>query len=461
MLIPGQKYDKKLFITASAIVFVILGLGIGLPNAFAQATTWLLSNITLYFDSWFIVIVTVLTFIYFAVALSRYGKLKLGLTKDEKEYSNFSWFAMLFSCGIGVGFLFWGIAEPMTHFMVASPHNPYPVGDPAGYSSAMKIAVFHWGLQGWVGYMALGIPIGYFAYRYNLPITTSSSLYGIFGSRLKGGWSFVTDLIAIFATVFGVATTIGMGLMTMSYGIAKIFNITVTNGLLVAIMAALVICYMTSAASGIDRGVRRLSNLNIYLCIALMLFILFMGPTRFQIDLILETTGCYLRDFIYMSFYTGVSGEYQGWVGAWTIFYWCWFLSWGPFVGGFIARISKGRSLRQYIIGSIILPTSFTLIWFCILGGTAMYNEVNGSASIWQVLENNLGAGIFSLLEAFPLTTFFSVVVLISLTLFLITTADSASILCAMMVCKTQEEPSVFMRCYWALLIGAVGTVLL
>lgn len=461
MLISHQRYDRKLLISSAAVILAILFLGIGIPESFAAAATWLSHHIELYLGNWFILIVCSLMILYFAVAFSRYGKLKLGRAEDTKEFSNFSWFAMLFSCGIGVGFLFWGIAEPMTHFMVESPHNPFPTGDPSGYSSAMKIAIFHWGIQGWVGYMALGVPIGYFAYRYGLPITTSTALYGLFGVKLKGGWEFVSELLSIFATVLGVATTIGMGLMSMSYGISKVLHIEVTNTLLVILMLVLVGCYMASAASGVERGVKRLSDLNILLCIALMLFILFMGPTRFQINLMLETTGQYLGDFLAMSFYTGASGEYESWVGAWTVFYWCWFLSWGPFVGGFIARISKGRSLRQYIFGSILLPTAFTLVWFCVLGGTSMYSDVNGITEIWPALEQNLGAGAFVLLDSFPFTTFLSVVVLVSLNLFLITTADSASILCAMMVCRTNREPSVFMRCFWALLIGSVGLVLL
>lgn len=461
MFTSGKKYDKKLLFSSSAIVLGVLFLGIALPQQFTQTTTWLLNNITLYFGNWFIIIICSLVFLYAFLAFSRYGKLKLGSLDDTKEFSNFSWFAMLFSCGIGVGFLFWGIAEPMTHFMAASPHNPHALGDPSGYSAAMKIAIFHWGIHGWVGYMALGVPIGYFAYRYNLPISTSSSLFGLLGRRIKGPWGLAADLTAIFATVFGVATTVGMGLMTMSYGIGNLLGITVTNTLLVLIMIVLVLCYMASAASGINRGVKRLSNINIYICLALMVFILFLGPTRYQISLMLETTGTYLSEFIYLGFYAGASGESETWVSGWTIFYWCWFLSWGPFVGGFIARISRGRSLRQYILGSIILPTAFTLIWFCVLGGTSMYYEANNMVSIWPVLENNLGAGIFALLSAFPLVKFFSVIVLLSLMLFLITTADSASILCAMMVCRGNSEPSVALRCFWALLIGAIGAVLL
>lgn len=461
MFTSGKKYNKKLLFTSSAIVVAVFCLGVGLPESFSHATAWLKQNITLYFGPWFILLICGLTFLYGFIALSRYGKLKLGLAGETPEFSNFSWFAMLFSCGIGVGFLFWGIAEPMTHFMVASPHNPHPLGDPAGYVAAMKIAIFHWGIYGWVGYMALGVPIGYFAYRYNLPLTTSSALFGLLGRRLKGPWGLVADLVAIFATVFGVATTMGMGLMTMSYGIAAILGVTVTNALLVILMVILVLCYMASAASGIHKGVKRLSNLNIYICLALMVFILLAGPTRMQINLMLETTGAYLSEFIYLGFYAGTSGEYDTWVSGWTIFYWCWFLSWGPFVGGFIARISRGRSLREYILGAIVLPTVFTLLWFCVLGGSAMYYEANNIIAIWPVLEDNLGAGVFILLQALPLPEFFSLVVLGSLLLFLITTADSASILCAVMVCQDKREPSVAMRCFWALLIGAIGVVLL
>lgn len=455
------KYRRSLLFVSSVVVLLIMLLGALLPVKFAAAAGWLLNHITMIFGDWFIVIICSLVLLYFFIACSRFGKLKLGQKDDVKEFSDFSWFAMLLSCGIGMGFLFWGIAEPMTHFMVASPHNPYPVGDPAGYASAMKIAIFHWGIHGWVGYMALGVPIGYFAYRYHMPITPSSAFYGLLGRKMKGGWQFVCDLISIFATVLGVATTIGMGLMTMSFGISQLFHVEVTTMILVVIMIVIVVCYLLSAASGIHRGVKRLSDINVYLCIALMAFIFLLGPSRYQINLILESIGSYINDFIYMGFYTATSGQYESWVSGWTVFYWCWFLSWGPFVGGFVAKISKGRSLRQYIFGSVLLPTVFTLVWFCVLGGTSMYYEVHHVVELWESLELNLGSGIFVLLTAFPAEKILSVVVLISLLLFLITTADSASILCAMMVMKNGYEPSVGIRCFWGCLIGITGTILL
>lgn len=457
----SEQTNIGVFLTSALILLSIVFCGIIFPSSFPEIIGKIQEGITDIFGFWYIGLISIVTVLYALIAISKYGKIKLGDEHIKPRYTTFTWFSMLFCCGIGVGVVFWGVAEPMTHFMMASPYNPTAAGNPEDYETAMKIAIFHWGINGWIGYIAIGLPMGYFAFRYKLPFTVSSTLYGLLDNKTRGPISFIIDVISIFATVLGVSTTLGMGLMTMSFGIEKLFGITTTNTVLAILMLMLIITYTISSYTGIDKGIKHLSRINIYLALILILFIFFTGPTRFQINLILNTAGAYFSHVFYMMFYTNPAGDYTPWMSSWTVFYWAWFLSWGPFTGGFIAKISEGRNLRQFIAGSVMLPTICLLVWFCVLGGSSMYYQSTGVMDIWDVIGINYGGGIFALLDVLPFTPLTSVIALITLSLFLVTTADSATFQTALMVTRTSHEPHVSVRIFWAALTGACSLILL
>ena len=454
-------YNKTIFWVSFAIIAAIIIWGITSVDTFSAVVNWCMANLTDYFGWWLILLVATVTLLFLWIICSKYGGLKLGLPSDKPEYSGFSWFAMLFSCGIGVGFLFWGIAEPMTHFMSESPYITDGLGTAQHYSDAMNVAMFHWGIHGWIGYMALGLPLAYFAYRIRVPMSPSYTWYGLVGNRVKGPIGTIINIVSIFATVLGVSTTVGMGIMQTSYAIPLLFGIEPTTAVLAVFTLLIIISFTASSISGLNRGIKHLSRINIYLAIFFMVFMFCVGPSKHIINLILETSGLYATKFIYMTFYTNVAGDYSGWINGWTVFYWAWWLSWGPFTGGFVARISKGRSIRQLLVGSLLLPTAFTLVWFCTLGGTAMYDQVNGIADIASVLSQNLGAGVYALLEVVPLTGFFNWFVTINLFIFIVTTADSASFLVAMMSTNGKRTPKMVMRLIWGFGIGSISLLLL
>ena len=458
--ILGQ-YDATLFWSTLVLCSFITAYGAFSPQAFEAMLLSIKGWISVNFGWMFLL--TVVAFIVYLLwaSMSRYGNIPLGKDGEAPEYTFFEWIAMLFSCGIGIGFIMWAIAEPLYHH--ASPPYGAVAGDPAAAPVGMQISLLHWGIHGWVCYAIAGLAIGYATYRLGRPLTVANSLYGLLGDKVDGAIGKVIDFLAAFATIAGIATSLGMGLMSIRFGINHLFGIELGTGGLVAVMLGLIAAYTVSAASGLNKGIRLLSKTNMYLAFVVLVFFFFFGPTLYQLNLMLESTGRYFQDFLFMSFFADAtqSAAEGKWLGWWTIFYWAWWIAWGPFVGGFVARISKGRTIREYVVGVVLVPLVITIVWFNVIGGSALHAEIDGTLEMYKAISADVGSGIFTLLTIYPMGTLVAWVVFFNLIVFLVTSADSAAFFVAMIIGKGDLNPTVGQRLTWGGFIGAIAVVLL
>ena len=374
----GLPVDKLVFGVAAAIAVAFVAAGALWPDGFSENTTKALTWVTDNFG-WLFVL-TSAGFVLFSgyLALTRYGNIKLGPDDAEPEFSTFSWVSMMFATGMGIGLMFWGVAEPLTHFNAP----PLGEGEPGSADSAemaMQYAFFHWGFHPWAMYAVIGLSIGYFAYRKGYGNLISTTFRPLLGDRVCRGPGKAIDVVAIFATLFGSATSLGLGALQITGGIDDVFGEGGGNKTLaVAVIAVLTACFVLSAVSGVEKGIKILSNANAVAAAVLVFFLFVVGPTVFIMGTFTTTVGDYLTQLPAMSFNTGVyDSEASSWLGGWTIFYWAWWISWTPFVGMFIARISKGRTIRQFVIYVILVPSLVSFVWFAILGGTAIDLQLN------------------------------------------------------------------------------------
>jgi glycine betaine transporter len=454
-------YDPKLFWSTLALISAITLWGILAPDNFSKAMSSSQGWVSVNFGWFFMLSVSIFIVFLAWVAMSRYGSIPLGQDGELPEFSFTSWVAMLFSCGIGIGFIFWGVAEPLYHYM--SP--PYLAKGATGAAApvAMQISLLHWGIHGWACYAVAGLAIAYSTYRLKLPLSISNSLHGILGEKTNGFWGKLVDFLAAFATIAGIATSLGMGLMSIKFGINHVFGAELGTTGLVVVMLFLIVGYTISAVSGLNKGIKYLSNINMVLAFLVLIFFLFAGPTRFLLNLMVDSVGQYFSNFVFMSFWTDPMAQASEgkWLGWWTIFYWCWWIAWGPFVGGFVARISKGRTIREFIFGVVLVPLVITFVWFNVVGGSALHAEMNGTLEMYKAISADAGSGIFTLLSQYPLGSLVSFVVFFNLIIFLITSADSASFFVGMIISGGELEPSTPIKLIFGFLIGSITVVLL
>jgi choline/glycine/proline betaine transport protein len=401
----------------------------------------------------------VATFLAFVVWLrfSRYRNVKLGPDDSEPDYSYPSWFAMLFSAGMGIGLLFFSVAEPIMHF--ASP----PVGpgqDVAAAREAMRITFFHWGLHAWAIYIVVGLSLAYFAFRHNLPLTIRSSLYPLLGRKIFGPIGATVDIFAVLGTLFGVATSLGLGVMQVNAGLNVVFGVPVGTTTFLILIAAITLIATASVALGLDKGIKRLSEMNLVLGVTLLLFVLFVGPTVFILDAFFQNVGNYLQNIVYTTFQT-YPFIMTDWHGSWTLFYWGWWIAWSPFVGMFIARISRGRTIGEFITGVLLVPTLLTFIWMTVFGNTALFTEMFGGGGIIAAVNANEATALFVLLGRFPFATVTSLLATIVVVTFFVTSSDSGSLVIGIITKGGMEDPPLAMRIFWAITEGGVAAVLL
>ncbi|UOR12975.1 glycine betaine uptake BCCT transporter [Halobacillus amylolyticus] len=463
-----KQVSKVFYISlVAAVLFIIWGV---IPEdilgtaSLSNVTTTVQGFITEKFGWFYLLSAT--GFLIFAIYLifSKYGKLKLGKPDDEPEYPYITWFAMLFSAGMGIGLVFWGAAEPLSHF-----HNTPTIGqEPMSQGAAreaMKYSFFHWGLHPWGIYAVLALALAYFKFRKGAPGVISAALIPLLGEkRIKGGLGTLIDFIAVFATIFGVATSLGLGALQISSGLSySIDGLEDTFGLQLIIIAIVTVLFMTSAMTGLNKGIKYLSNANIVLALLLMLMVLFLGPTGFIMDYFTTTFGSYVRDLPYMSFRLNpFADEEYTWIKDWTIFYWAWWISWAPFVGTFIARVSKGRTIREFILGVLLVPTVFGALWFSVFGGTAISLEFFNGVDIFSDV-SNLGTevALFSMLEHVPLGGIMTVVALLLISTFFITSADSATFVLGMQTTHGSLNPKNQVKFVWGIIQASAAAVLL
>lgn len=405
-------------------------------------------------------------FVAFAllVAFGPYGNITLGPDDEPPSYSLVSWFAMLFAAGMGIGLVFWGVAEPLNHYATPPPGTPEGTSDAMKAQEAMTTSFLHWGLSAWAVYIVVGLAIAYTVHRKGRKVSLRWVLEPLFGRRVRGWFGDVVDVFAIVGTLFGVAASLGFGASQFTSGLDYLGIIKPEIWVLLAVIAIITSLATCSVLSGLDRGIKWLSNANLVLAAVLALAVLLLGQPLFVLREFVQTIGDYLSNFVHLSFRTlpfqGEAGE--TWLGTWTTYYWGWWISWSPFVGIFIARISRGRTVREFVAGVLAVPTLVTFLWFSIMGGTAMWQQLHGSGDLIspEGKVNNVNA-LFQVLEHIPASNLLIVGFLILLVIFFVTSADSAAFVVDMVATGGEQDPPVLTRVMWAVLGGGIAAVLL
>ena len=455
---PESTLNKPVFfISAGLIIAVCLYGALFSEHAslvFSDLQSWLLTNLGwLYMGS-----VAGFFMLVIYLAFSRFAHLRLGADDSEPEYSYGSWFAMLFSAGMGIGLMFFGVSEPMTHFL-----EP-PVGEGGTIDAArnaMQVTFFHWGLHAWAIYIIIGLALAYFSFRHDLPLTLRSALYPVIGDKIYGKWGNAVDIFAILGTMFGVATSLGIGVMQVNAGLNYLFGLPVSIMVQVALIATITCAATVSVVAGLDAGIRRLSELNLVLALLLMVFVLIAGPTVMLLSSLIQNIGMYLSGLVDMTFRI-YAYEPNEWIGNWTLFYWAWWISWSPFVGMFIARISRGRTIREFILGVLLVPSGFTFLWLTIFGNSGLWLEMHeAGAGLATAVQTNMPTAIFVLLDQLPLTGITSALATMLIVTFFVTSSDSGSLVIDIISSGGAENPPVWQRIFWAVSEGAVAATLL
>ncbi|GAA2450482.1 BCCT family transporter [Streptomyces macrosporus] len=451
---------KVIAIGVAAVLAMVAWAALGTDSfstASDAALTWVLDNF-----GWLFTLAANLFLVLCAVlAISRFGRIRLGRDADEPEFGNLAWIAMMFSAGMGIGLMFYGVGEPLTYYVDPPPFGDIESGSGAAERTALEYSFFHWTLHPWAIYGVAGLGLAYATFRKGRGNRISSVFVPLIGERRANGWpGRLIDLLAVFATVFGTATSLGLGALQVAKGL----NLTVgwedTRELELLVIAVLSAAFVLSAFSGLHRGIKWLSNLNVGLAALLALFVFLLGPTVFILDAIPAGVGAYLHDLVVLSSRTGAFGNKE-WLGTWTIFYWAWWLSWAPFVGTFIARISRGRTIREFLIGVLLVPSGATVVWFCVMGGSAMRLDATGEADLAGELEGGVEAALFGLLDALPLGTVTSVIAMVLVMTYFITSADSASLVMGSLTSGGSLHPRNWLVVTWGVLMAAVAAVLL
>ncbi|HSH42928.1 MAG TPA: BCCT family transporter [Arenicellales bacterium] len=450
---------------AKLIVVVFLTLGAAAPEAmgsfFSGLQDWISANLGWYY----ILAMCLFMFFVFFLIVTPYGRIRLGNDHERPEFGNFAWFSMLFGAGMGIGLLFWSVAEPMYHIQ-NSPFLPEGAQTSmAGAVPAMQTLWLHWGLHAWAVYVIVGMALAYYSYRWNLPLTIRASLYPLLGERIYGPIGHTIDLLAIFGTVFGVATTLGLGAGQINAGLSYIFDAPDSLRVKIWLIMGISVIATFSAVSGVGRGIKWLSVLNMWLSIILITLFVIVGPTVFLLGFFITNLGEYLDNFIQWGAYVG-SGEDATWQGWWTVFYWGWWMAWAPFVGMFIARVSRGRTIREFCVGVLVVPTLITFFWFAIMGGTGLYQEFNGggTAGLIAAVNEDISRPLFLVIENLDvgmLGTVMSFMALILIVTYFVTSSDSGTLVVTTLISMGKEQPPVSYRVFWGIGEGAVAAILL
>ena len=459
---PFPRVSKPVFITSSLLIVGFIIFGAFFTETAGAVFSFLQNFITDKFGWLFIILVNTALALCIYLAMSRYGDIRLGNQTERPQYNLFSWIGMLFSAGIGIGLVYWGTAEPLYHFMAP------PMGDAETVEAAkqaMNISFMHWGLHAWAIYTIVALSLAYFHFRRGLPLSIRSTLYPLLGKKIYGRWGHTVDILAVFGTMFGVVTSLGLGVMQINSGLEKLFgtpnSLTVQFGLIAFITALAA----ASVLMGLDKGIKRLSDINIGFTIVLLAFMVILGPTLFIFDSFIENIGNYLTVIVPL----GTWGEsYSGtdWQSSWTIFYWAWWVSWAPFVGIFIARISRGRTIREFTLGVLLIPMLILFFWFTTFGGVAVHMELASALSgvspgLVEAVQADSGSAIFKLVEYYPLAKPITLLIVVMIMLWFVTSSDSASFVIDMLTAGGDTNPPKIQRLFWATTEGVIAAILL
>ncbi|WOI56948.1 BCCT family transporter [Palleronia sp. LCG004] len=451
------RVNRPVFIGSAILILGFIFFGAIFTETASSVFTGLQNFLATNFG-WFLVIeVNLLLIFVIFVALGPFGDIRLGRMDEDPEYPLISWTAMLFSAGIGIGLIYWGVAEPMFHFF--SP----PMGEAETLASArqaMSLSFMHWGFHAWAIYAVIALALAYFHYRQGLPLTIRSSLYPLLGERIYGRWGDFVDVVAVFGTMFGIVTSLGLGAIQVNTGLSRVFGLPESSLMQVIIIALITGAATMSVLAGLDGGIKRLSNINIGLSFVFLTFMVIVGPTLFIFDSFVENYGNYVASLADLGTWTeGWSGG--TWQNSWTIFYWAWWVSWAPFVGVFIARISRGRTIREFLMGIMLIPCSIMFFWFTAFGGTAIKLSLDGETALVEATRDNYAQTMFELLSYFPFSSVMSIFAIILIIMWFVTSSDSGSFVIDMLTAGGDPDPPKIQRVFWAISEGAVACVLL
>ena len=445
--------------TAVLIAFILLTLMFDeSASAFFKAAMEVITSKT----GWFLILasnVFILAAFYFA--FSRFGQIRIGGNDAKPEFSTPAWFAMLLSAGMGIGLMFWSVGEPMFHYGSPSPmFGGIQPETPEAAQAAMGITYFHWGLHPWAIYAIVGLGLAFFAYNRGLPLTIRSIFYPLLGDKIYGFWGNLIDVLSVLATLVGLATSLGLGVQQINAGLNYLFGIGISTTTQVTLITVITGFATLSVMSGLDAGVKRLSQANMILAAIFMLFLLVVGPTIYILGGFTQNLGFYLTILPELSLWTETFRD-TNWQGSWTVFYWAWWISWSPFVGMFIARISKGRTVREFILGVILIPTLLSFIWMSVFGGSALFLQTHDIADITSAVNEDVATAMFVMLNHFPLPAVLSVVAVVLVTIFFVTSSDSGSLVVDHLTSGGKLDSPVPQRVFWAVMEGVIAAVLL
>jgi choline/glycine/proline betaine transport protein len=450
--------NPPVFAGSVAATAVFLAVGVIFPTRaeaiFAAVQAWILAG----FGWLYLLAVGTFLAAVLLMAASRFGDLRLGPDDAVPEFHYLSWVAMLFAAGMGIGLMYFAVGEPMTHFAAPPEADPLTI---AAQRQAMSLTFFHWGVHAWAIYAVVGLSLAYFGYRYNLPLTVRSGLYPLLKERIDGPIGHAVDIFAICGTLFGVATSLGFGVLQINAGLTHLIGLPNGVGVQLALIAVITVIATVSVVTGVDKGIRRLSELNLILAILLMLFVLVTGPTAQLLRDFVQNVGFYL-DSIVLRTFNIYAYEPRPWIDAWTLFYWAWWISWSPFVGMFIARISRGRSVREFVVAVLFIPAGFTFFWMTVFGNTALTIDTTiAHGALSAAVAEDLSVALFRFFEYLPLSAVTSTLAVLLVAVFFITSSDSGSLVVDTIAAGGETETSALQRVFWCALEGIVAAVLL
>ena len=440
-----------------SVLFVLWGVFFT-DNLASVASTVLGYLITTY--GWVFILAT-FGFLVFALylAFSRYGRVRLGGDEERPEFSTVAWVAMMFSAGMGIGLMFFGVAEPILHF-ATPPHGLASAGSEDAARVAMQYSYFHWALHPWAIYAVVGLALAYSTFRKGRKNLISSAFYPLLGDRVDGSIGKAIDILAIFATLFGTATSLGLGALQINGGLSYVWGVPDSVTVAILIIVGITALFTISAVTGVHRGIKYLSEINMVLAAVLILFLLVVGPTVFILNTFTESLGAYVSNLVTMSFRTAAFGEAE-WLAAYTLFYWAWWISWTPFVGMFIARISRGRTIREFVFGVLLVPSVVSFVWFAVLGGTAINLDLSGGTNIAAVAAESPANALFATLNELPLAVIASLLAIILVALFFISGADAGAVVLSILSSGGVLRPRTAVLVIWGVLTGLAASVLL
>ena len=449
---------NAVFTISLIIVVILVGLGIVTPDTLESLTVSAHERV-IESTGW-AYLLSALGFLVFClyIAFSRYGSLKLGRDDEKPQYGYFGWFSMLFAAGMGIGLIFWGVAEPLSHY--GAPPEYLEAGSANSASFAMTRSFFHWGIHPWAIYIVMSLSIAYFSFRRGMPPLISSCFYPLLGNRINGPIGRSIDILAVFATVFGVATSLGLGALQIGGGLTAVFGLPQTITVTLTIIAVVTVLYLISSSTGLDKGIQILSRTNVLVALVLMGFMLIVGPTAFSLEIFTNTLGDYGASLFAMSLEASPFEGFQ-WTKDWTLFYWAWWISWSPFVGLFVASISRGRTIREFVLGALIVPTLMTFLWFSTFGGAALNLPIEHGIDVTATALSDPSIALFEVLEHYPLTSVTSLLAVLLLSVFFITSADSATFVLGMMTSGGSFSPSLSKKLLWGLIQSSAAAMLL